>query len=246
MGTVAQLWRHPIKSHGREALSRADLTPGQSLPWDRHWAVLHDGSTHDGTGWAPCQNFMIGTRTPGLAGIWARLDEATGRITLRHEKLGETTFDPETEAETLIDWVQPLCPEDRARPKALIRIGSRGMTDTDYPSVSIMNLSSHRAVGQRLGRDLEPERWRGNIWLDGLGPWEEFEWIGKTLRIGTAELTVRDRIERCQHTAANPRTGTRDADTLGALDSWGHRDFGVYAEVTKAGTVEIGSTAEVL
>ena len=33
---LTQMWRFPIKSHGREALTEAQLAPGQTLPWDRH------------------------------------------------------------------------------------------------------------------------------------------------------------------------------------------------------------------
>jgi uncharacterized protein YcbX len=250
-GTVTQLWRHPIKSHGREALERIDLTPGQAVPFDRFWAVQHDQSTHDdpGEGWITYQNFMIGTRTPALAGLWAKLDETERRITLKHEKLGEFSFRPDDllDASQFLAWIAPLIPENRAQPRRILRAGTRGMTDTDYPSVSVMNESSHRAVSQKLGRTLEPERWRGNIWLDGLAPWEEFDWIGKQVRIGTAVLTFEERIERCLHTAANPHTGQRDADTLGALTSgWGHTDFGIYTRVVEAGTVAIGDTAEVL
>ncbi len=245
-GRVTQIWRHPIKSHGREALERVTLTAGQALPWDRYWAVQHDQSTHAGDGWAACQNFMIGTRAPALAGLWARLDEAARTVTLHHEALGEMTFHPEDarEAAQFLAWIGPLIPENRAQPRRIVTAGTRGMTDSPYPTVSIMNESSHRAVAQRLGRPLESERWRGNIWLDGLGPWEEFEWIGKDIRIGSALLRVHERIERCMHTAANPRTGQRDADTLGTLsEGWDHQDFGVYAEIIEGGEIAIGDTA---
>ena len=246
-GTVTQLWRHPIKSHGREALDAVSLVAGQALPWDRFWAVQHDQSKHDGEGWAECMNFMIGTRTPGLAGLWATLDEGKREITLRHEKLGELQFRPDDylEASQFLAWIAPLIPENRAQPRRVVSAGSRGMTDSDYPSVSIMNESSHRAVAQKLGRSLESERWRGNIWFDGLGPWEEFDWVGKTVRVGTAVLKVHERIERCLHTAANPKSGQRDVDTLGALqDGWGHNDFGVYAEVIEAGDIALGDRIE--
>ena len=90
---------------------------------------------------------------------------------------------------------------------------------------------------QQVGKPLSNDRWRGNIWLDGPAAWDEFDWIGRTLRIGTAELEVRERITRCMATTANPDTGQRDADTLGALQSgWNHRDFGVYGVVTQGGT----------
>jgi len=76
MINVAALWRHPIKSHGREALQTVALTAGQTMPFDRTWAVMHDASKFEAgaPAWVKCANFMIGTSTPALAGIWAKLD----------------------------------------------------------------------------------------------------------------------------------------------------------------------------
>ena len=53
-------------------------------------------------------------------------------------------------------------------------------------------------------------------------------------------------IQRCRHTEANPETGRRDADTLGVLQSWGHRDMGVYAVVTQGGDIAVGDEMELL
>lgn len=247
MGTVAELWRHPIKSHGREPLAAVDLSAGKCMPWDRHWAVTHEDSKFDGSAWAHCRNFMIGARTPGLAGIWAELDVATQTITLRHQDLGEITFNPDDTDTGFLDWVAPLCPSDRATPKAIIKATDRGMTDSKFPSVSIMNRASHMAVEAVIGHPLEMERWRGNIWLDGLDAWAELEWMGQTVRIGEAELEIREPCVRCMLTATNPVTGVRDADTLGALkNTFGHQHFGVYAVVTKDGHVALGDQAQVL
>lgn len=246
MGNVAELWRHPIKSHGRETLASVDFTAGQCMPWDRHWAVTHGRSKFDGSGWAMCRNFMIGNLTPKLAGIWAELDDASGMITLRHQDCGDVTFDPDRDTEAFLAWVAPLCPPDRDTPTAIVKADGRGMTDSDYASVSIANRASHEAVQSKIGHALKQERWRANIWLDGLDAWDEANWVGKTIRIGTAEFEVRESIERCMATASNPTTGVRDADTLGALRSFDHQTFGVYAVVTKNGHVALGDQAEVL
>ena len=248
---VAALWRHPIKSHGREALEQVTLMSGQTMPWDRAWAVTHAASRFDPTSpeWISCANFMIGTGTPGLAGIWAQFDEAKGQITLRHVDLGEISFCPDDaeDAARFIKWVRPLCPPDKRQPVRLVKVPARGMTDTDYPSISIMTQASHNAVSQKLGRPLELERWRGNIWLDEAGPWEELEWLGKDVQIGEAILHVVEPIRRCKHTMANPQTGKRDADTLGALrDGWDHQNFGVYAKVVKGGKVALNDVAKVI
>jgi uncharacterized protein YcbX len=132
-------------------------------------------------------------------------------------------------------------PPDRARSARLVRLPGRGFTDSDFPSVSLLNAASNRALEQRFGRPLNPERWRGNLLVEGLEPWAEFGWIGRRLRIGEAELLVRERIGRCNATKHDPGSGRLDADTLAELEAgWGHTDFGVYAEVVTGGRVAVG------
>ncbi|MBV1868271.1 MAG: MOSC domain-containing protein [Marinosulfonomonas sp.] len=246
-GEVAHIWRHPIKSHGREKLDTIDLLQGQTMPWDRAWAVAHTKATVDAGEWSPCANFSRVAHVPALQAITSKLDVATNRITLTHPARPELTFDPDNEAQIFLDWVTPLMPKKRPQSSRIIRVPSRGMTDTDFPSISLNNLASNRAVSNQMGTDISPQRWRGNIWLDGLGAWEEFDWIGKRISIGTAEFTVQERIERCKATEANPQTGTRDADTLDALMSgWGHMDFGVYGVVSKSGNISLGDKIRVL
>ena len=251
MVSVAALWRHPIKSHGREELDQVSLITGQTMPWDRHWAVTHNKTKfdHAAPAWVACRNFMIGASTPGLAGLWAEFDESTGQMHLRHQALGEISFDPENtdDIARFVAWVGPLCPLDSFQPTGLAKAPERGMTDSDYASISIMTKSSHAAVADALGIPLETERWRGNIWLDETGPWEELEWLGKDIQIGDAVLNVIEPIERCKHTMANPHTGVRDADTLAALrDGWNHQDFGVYAKVIKGGKIALNDKVKVL
>ena len=57
MGQLLEIWRHPIKSHGREALDSIEITAGKTLPGDRAYVVPHDNSDADGSTWVPCQNF---------------------------------------------------------------------------------------------------------------------------------------------------------------------------------------------
>ena len=243
-GQVTHLWRHPIKSHGREALPEVTVIPGQTMPGDRVWAVAHEASEVDGSEWAPCANFSRGSKAPQLTAISARLDGDA--VTLSHPQRPDLTFEPDTQQEAFLDWVRPLMPEDRAASARIVRVPGRGMTDSDFPSISLCNMASHRAVEQRLGTELCICRWRGNIWFDGLPLWEEFDWLDREVEIGGAVFHVKERITRCLATTANPATGVRDADTLGALRSWDHQDFGVYAQVVRGGTIRPGDKVQVL
>ena len=237
---VTAIYRYPIKSVGSEAVETVTLIEGQTMPWDRTWAVTHEHSKTDGGEWARCSNFLRVASSPLLAAVRAHLDEQKETLTLTHPDRPDLTANPDTQAAELVEWLAPLVKEGRARPTGIARVPGRGMTDTPFPSVSIANRASHRAVSQKLGQDLSPLRWRSNIWLDGLAPWEEFEWLGKSLKIGEAVLRIEDRITRCMNVQANPDTGRRDLDVLGALDDWDHQDFSMAAVVVKGGTLAVG------
>ena len=247
MSQVRALWRHPIKGHGREALDQVTLSEGQTMPWDRRWAVAHELAQADNTDWAPCANFSRGSKVPALMAINAISDEAAGTVTLNHPDLPDLTFNPDHNPQAFLDWVRPIMPADRAQSARIIRVERRGMTDTDFPSISLINLASNADLTATMGEDVSPLRWRCNIHFDGFAPWEEFNWIGKSLRIGKVEFAVREPIVRCLATTANPATGLRDLDTLKALnDKMDHQNFGIYAEVTRGGALRVGDVIEVL
>lgn len=240
-GRLEKIFRHPIKGHGREALASVRLSSGACLPWDRHWAVAHEAARL-GPGWNRCSNFARGAKAPALMALTSVLDEATGLVTLRHPERGELVFNPDNAKDLprFLDWIGPLNPADRAQPVKIVS-ADVGMTDSDFPSVSILSLTSLRDLSDRMGMPLSVDRWRGNFWIEGAAPWAEFDWIGRKIRIGGALLEVRERITRCRATMVDPETGTISGDTLAALQSnYGHQDFGVYAVVIEAGAVAAG------
>lgn len=238
--TLAQIWRHPIKGIGAERLEHVGLHADRPLPWDRAWAVLEEGGEAT-EGWRPCRNFLRGAKGPSLMAVTARVEGDS--VVLSHPERPDLRITPGEDgaARALFDWLRPIYPADRRPPAALVRAPAMGMSDANFASVSVLNRASLRALSQKLGRDLDPRRFRGNLWLEGLAPWEEFDLVGKRLRIGPAELDVIERIGRCRATEANPETGRRDAATLAALeDGWGHTAFGVYAMVRRGGRVAVG------
>lgn len=125
--TLAHIWRHPLKSHGREELASVSLSEGATLPWDRHWAVAHEAAKlPEPMDWAPCVNFSRGAKTAGLMAIDAALDETTGHLTLTHPDLPPLTFNPEIEAGAFVAWVAPLMPADRAASARIVRAPGGG------------------------------------------------------------------------------------------------------------------------
>jgi len=243
MGQLARIVRHPIKAIGREELAQVVLSPGQCLPGDRVWAVAHEAAKFGAAPvqWAAKMNFLRGVSAPSLMAVEAQLTD--GQIALSHPEHPPLTFDPGTVEgrAALIHWLRPMWPAQKPEPTDLVTVPDVAMTDVPDPWVSINSFSSLKALSQTAGQDLSPHRFRGNLWVDGLEPWAEFDWIGQEISIGVARLVVRQRITRCKATLANPETGKRDVDTLAALTAgWDHTDFGIYAEVISGGEVALG------
>jgi uncharacterized protein YcbX len=240
-GRLAQIFRHPVKGIGSEAVPRATVSPEGALAGDRAWALLAAGAP-DTDAWQPRRNFLQVAAGPALAALRIATEGDTLRLT--HPERGDLVIAPETDGPHLAAWLAPLWPAERPSPARLVRASGHGMTDMPDPFVSIGNLASLRALSQRAGRALDPRRFRINLWLEGLAPWEEFDLLDAELRIGEITVAVAERIGRCRAPEADPHTGRRDVDVCRVLrEGWRHTDFGVYCRVLQAGELAVGDPA---
>jgi uncharacterized protein len=103
-------------------------------------------------------------------------------------------------------------------------------------------LESVGALARVVGAPVDPLRFRGNVYVDGLDPWTEFDLVGKTIASPEGvRLRVIKRIERCAATNVDPASGQRDREIPKALMRlYGHVDCGIYAEVLSGGRLAEG------
>ena len=63
--------------------------------------------------------------------------------------------------------------------------------------------------------------------------------------LGKARVRVFKRTQRCAATEVNPETAERDAKPPKVLlQTYGHADMGIYAEVLEGGRVAVGDALE--
>ena len=224
------------------------LQTGRHVPWDRVWAVAHgqSGFDPDSPSWQSSRNFVTQTHVPTLAQIRCAFNEDAGTLTLSHPARSRLEVEPGTAAgaATLTDWIAPLARDARPGPYRLARLPDAALTDFPDTHLLVCSTATLAAVEEIAGRPLEHIRFRANLWIDGLEPWAELDLGGSEMEIGGARLRLTERCERCNATAADPATGTRDVAVPHLLRrNRGHMDFGIYARVVAGGRVGIGDRA---
>ena len=244
---ITGLYRYPVKGFSPDPLERVDIRAGETLPFDRAYAIENGPSGFDPAVPAtlPKIKFLCLMRNPSLAALRTHFDDATGRFSVTWPDgrvIGGALDDPADHAALLASLAETLGDAVRG-PLKVLRADGHSFSDVALKCVHIVNLASVRALEDHLGRPVDPMRFRPNIVLDGLPPWAEFDLIGTVLTAPSGlELEIVDRTVRCAATRANPRTGERDLDLPAELlRGYGHDDFGVYAVVAKGGGLSVGT-----
>jgi hypothetical protein len=248
-GHVAGIFRHPVKGFTPEALQNIALAPGQGFPFDRLWAVENGPSGFDpaAPAFVPKQKFTVLAQIARVAAARTRYDEATGVLHAQgpdgREYAGR--LDDAHDREALAAWLTELLGEDVRGPLRVVEApGQHRFTDHPKGQVSIVNLASVRDLGQRMGVELDPLRFRANLYVEGWPAWAENGWTGKDMLVGWAKATVFKPIVRCAATHVDPATAERDLDVCKALfDAYGNMHCGIYVQVTAAGVVGLGDAA---
>ncbi len=247
---LASIYRYPVKGLTPEKLDRVVLSPGEGLPQDRRFALAHGSTRIDPAAptWLPKSNFLMLARNERLARLKTRFDEATGTLTVQRD--GKTVAGAslvEQAGRTVIEqfFAAYMADEARGAPR-LVEAPGHMFSDTAAKVASIIGLASIRDLERVVRAPVDPLRFRANFYVEGGRPWEEFDWIGREIRIGTARLRVTKKIDRCAATNVDPDSGQRDLNIPLALQrGFQHIECGIYAEVLDGGAVALGDPVTV-
>jgi uncharacterized protein YcbX len=249
--TITRLYHYPVKGLSPQPLERVTLTPGHGFPFDRMFGVARadSGFDPDNPKPMPKQRFFMLARDARLAALQTRLDPDTRRLTIDAD--GKRVLDcglasPEGQV-AVVDYFVALFKLPEASRPLLAYAAPHRFTDVSVTSeqymnaISFINLASVRQLGERIGAEVDPLRFRANVYFDGWPAFSELERVGEEFRIGDARLRILKRTQRCAATEVNPRTAERDLKIPQLLmQHYGHADMGVYAEVLDGGTIEPG------
>jgi uncharacterized protein YcbX len=249
-GTLQALYRHPVKGFTPEPMSEVALSPGVGFPFDRVWAVENGPSGFDqaAPAFIPKQKFTVLASLPRVAAATTRYDEADGLLYASAE--GLAPFAGRLAAadgrEAFAAWMGQLLGEEARGPLKVIEAPAHHrFTDHPQGQVSVVNLASVRDLGQRMGVEIDPLRFRANLYVDGWPAWSENDWTGGAFQLGGVAATMLKPIVRCAATHVNLKTAKRDLEVTKALfDHYGHMHCGIYLQVTSPGRLALGDICE--
>jgi len=118
----------------------------------------------------------------------------------------------------------------------------------DDGMVSLISASTIDAIGREAAVDIDRRRMRANVVLEteNTKVFVEDDWVGATLIIGDAALSITARDERCVMVNFDPDTAQQDARIMKTIVRMNDNYAGVYGTVVRAGTIHVGQTVHLV
>lgn len=230
IGRIAGLFRYPVKSMAGEPL------PAASIGWhgvegDRRLAFARRGA-RGGFPWLTASKMAsLVTYTP-LRSADAPPDALPDRVRTPDGR------ELDLHGEAFRDELSNA----HGTPVELIEF-KNGIFD-DFP-ISLITTATIAAISAGAELPAETARFRPNVLVEWDGAaFAEDAWVGRTIRFGDDDsgpaIAICMRDLRCSMINIDPATAAIDARLLKSTGRLNEANAGVYATVTKTGTVRVG------
>lgn len=242
---LREIRRFPVKGLAGQVLASTTLQPSSRLAHDRRYAITHAGSSVDPNrpAWAPKRQFAQLFANERLAQLGIGYEEEGGLLTILRDgkRVARGALETPIGRDLVGQFMSAFLGRDLPGPARIVRAEAGGFTDVEEPYVSLINLASVADIERVARSPLDPRRFRGNLMIEGLPAWEEFNWVGRTIKVGAATIEITERIGRCAATSVNPESAIRDVNVPKTLlTGFGHSQCGVYGIVVEGATIAPG------
>jgi MOSC domain-containing protein len=234
------IYRYPVKGLSPEILQSVELKTGQTLPFDRAYAIENGRGKFDPEQpkYLPKVNFLMLMRNEKLARLKTVFDDETHELTISQD--GETVavgaLNTQAGCQGIEQFMTDYMSDGLKGAPRIVHAANHSFSDVAAKCLHIINLESIRELERMIGKPIDPLRFRPNLIIDGPPAFSELDWVGQNLTSDEIRLNVFKRTMRCPATNVDPQSGSRDFTIPDVLfEQFGHRDFGIYAEVETGG-----------
>ncbi len=252
VGHVAGVWRYPVKSMQGERLERSALGPG-GLEGDRRFAVIDAetgrvASAKNTRKWAGLLDLRAELRDgvlvvtlPGGSELRMGRDDLDGALSDRLGRPVALRDAPPAFAAIEVQWPD-VAGLPNAGTEAVEGLPAGGFFDL-APLHLLTTASLRRLRELAPASDFDPRRFRPNVVVETLSTvsgFVEAGWVGRTVVIGGAPLSVTAPCSRCVMTTLAQPGLPADQQVLRAAVAHNAAAVGVYASTDRAGSLAVG------
>jgi uncharacterized protein YcbX len=219
---IISLHRYPVKSLLGEELS--ELVDARGVVGDRGWSVRTE-TGKIGSG----KNTRRFASVPGLLQLRSRHDGDRPVVVFPD---GTSTPVDSSEAAARVSSVVG---------SAVTLAKETSLSHFDDGPVSLIGTASLAAVSHEVRSEVSSERFRANIVVRTSVPFVEEQWIGGTVRLGSALLAVEMESPRCVMLDAATVDMPAAPGLLPAVGAANHGRLGVIGRVVAPGRIAMGN-----
>lgn len=241
--SVKNIFIYPVKSLGAVSCKKITVTKHKTLPHDRQWAIAHAGSNIDPIHpqWHHKRHFITIFSDQSLGELTADYDDDTAIFTIKRKGRAVAHGDLQTQSGRMVleTFLNGYFVQNHRQKLQLFHSGNHGhLCDDMRPLISLLNLNSVYDIAHKMGSQIDPHRFRANLWSDDLPAWAERDMINDIVMINNIRFKVVDTITRCRAINVNLDHGNVDINILKALqDSYNHCICGIFLEALDDGVL---------
>ena len=193
---IKKIYRFPIKSFTEEKRSDVNINDSGRIIGDRIAAFKLGDSQKNSYSWLPKKNYLSLMHLPFLAKVDISLNIHIDEISIKlpdKKKINLKIFD----IKKLEEIISEFLAENNFHKKISFLNPNHpdiSFHDTKDGGISLHSLSSENEINSNL-RDIDGLRFRSNLVINSLEPFEELNWVGKKISISNMIFKVSKTIK---------------------------------------------------
>jgi len=242
---INKLFYSPVKSLSLSSVKKLEILDNIGIKFDRNFAFTRD-LDDDKINYIlknplkrQITNFLSLKHFPELNEYNFDFEKDILNLKKNNNIILETNINIQSDVEDLCNKILLQIP--KLKRIKLIKDSKNPFFDT-MPSntISLINLNSIKDFEKKISKNVELERFRGNIYINGLDPWEERNWINKTLVINKIKFKVIKEIPRCSATNIKPNSSKYNLSIPILLKQiYNHINLGIYILPLNNGNIKL-------
>ena len=245
MFKIKQLFYSPVKSLSFSSKKKLEILRNTGIKFDRIFAFTKDLNDKkirtilDKPIERKIINFLSLKNYPVLNIYNFNFNENILLLKKNNSVILKTDVNNYQEVKILCNKMQEIIP--KVKRIRFIKDSANPFFDTmPAKTISLININSIKDFEKNLSKNVENQRFRGNIYVDGLNAWNERSLINKTLIINNVKFRVIREIPRCSATNIKPNTSKYDLSIPISLKKfYNHINLGIYLLPLDNGNINV-------